>query len=101
MLRSRDGKSYPRERVPGPENCSSCGNAFGHYHDPGCDMEPCPQCTKQLTSCDCLYAEATYQVFDDVNPLEDACRFALDKDVISISTQGIYKTVMVTVFYWR
>ena len=108
ILRDYKGKKWERERVPGSEKCKDCGKAPEHYHKPGCNMEPCPACGEQLLSCDCDFMEASYQVFDDnhqLNPLEDAVKFASDKDVISISThqhQGIYKMVlMVTVFYWR
>jgi ribosomal protein S27E len=33
--------------------CGDCGVKFGGYHHPGCDMEECPICHKQLISCYC------------------------------------------------
>lgn len=108
LLRSRDGKLYLRIQVLGPENCDGCGNAINNYHNGGCGMEICPKCNGQLFSCKCEFVKAVYKVFDDddkKNPLEEACKFASDKDVISISKlqyQGVYRSVlMVTVFYWR
>jgi hypothetical protein len=35
--------------------CHDCGVLEGEYHEPGCDMEPCPFCLQQLISCDCVY----------------------------------------------
>lgn len=33
--------------------CGDCGTPSGGLHHPGCDMEPCPRCRRQLISCDC------------------------------------------------
>ena len=35
--------------------CHDCSAARGEYHVPGCDMEECPVCHKQIISCDCTY----------------------------------------------
>jgi hypothetical protein len=34
--------------------CGDCGVRHGGFHHPGCDMEECPRCARQLLSCDCL-----------------------------------------------
>lgn len=107
-LRDREAKNYARIPVPGPMPCKACEVKPDHFHKDGCDMEPCPRCSDQLLSCDCVFVEPSYQVFDDhneVNPFEEACKFASDKDVISICVcerSWITKKVLaVTVFYWR
>lgn len=33
--------------------CHDCNAADGHMHHPGCDMERCPICGRQLISCGC------------------------------------------------
>lgn len=30
-----------------------CGAKHGEFHKPGCDIEECPFCHRQLISCDC------------------------------------------------
>lgn len=39
----------------GKENsvCGDCGVGYGVQHLPGCDIERCPICGRQLISCDC------------------------------------------------
>lgn len=32
-------------------NCHDCGAKPGELHDPGCDMEQCPECGGQLICC--------------------------------------------------
>lgn len=34
--------------------CHDCGVQPGGFHHPGCDMERCPKCSRQLISCGCL-----------------------------------------------
>jgi hypothetical protein len=37
------------------KTCGDCHVLEGQYHVPGCDVESCPFCGKQLISCDCRY----------------------------------------------
>jgi hypothetical protein len=37
--------------------CHDCFAVRGEFHVPGCDMEQCSQCHKQIISCDCTYDE--------------------------------------------
>jgi len=51
---------YGREtfRNPGEakrEPCRHCCTIGGRLHEPGCDYEECPKCTRQLMSCDCEF----------------------------------------------
>lgn len=34
-------------------SCHDCGAAIGALHHPGCDVERCARCHRQLISCDC------------------------------------------------
>ena len=51
-----DGEEYeavkfgdPMEKLPDDITvCHDCGAKLGEYHHPGCDMERCPKCGKQL-----------------------------------------------------
>mgnify|MGYP001590775284 CR=1 FL=1 len=35
--------------------CHDCGSGIGELHRPGCDMEVCPFCYRQLIMCGCCY----------------------------------------------
>lgn len=37
-------------------NCGDCAVRTGQLHVPGCDIEECPRCGRQLISCDCEWA---------------------------------------------
>jgi hypothetical protein len=37
------------------KKCHDCGVEEGKIHKPGCDMERCPFCGRQLISCGCCY----------------------------------------------
>jgi len=39
--------------IDGP--CGDCGATQGKLHDPGCDVERCPNCSGQAISCSCDY----------------------------------------------
>ena len=39
--------------MTGDPSCHDCGAAVGALHHPGCDLERCPRCRRQLISCDC------------------------------------------------
>lgn len=34
--------------------CHDCNVEHGGYHHPGCDMERCPRCGRQIVTCDCF-----------------------------------------------
>jgi hypothetical protein len=36
------------------ERCHDCKVKINGIHHPGCDVEECPQCHRQLISCGCL-----------------------------------------------
>lgn len=54
-----NGKVYERVRYGNEEveweddRCHDCGAEPGLLHHAGCDVEECPVCGNQLTSCDC------------------------------------------------
>ena len=36
-----------------PQRCGDCGVTLGGVHHPGCRIEACPRCSRQLLSCGC------------------------------------------------
>src|SRR4051812_14033760 len=36
------------------QSCPECGVRIGEPHHRRCDVEPCPYCGRQLTSCSCI-----------------------------------------------
>ncbi|HTA46385.1 MAG TPA: hypothetical protein VK789_28275 [Bryobacteraceae bacterium] len=52
-----DRNRYGKEtRYPPPDpgrRCHDCGVSVGQFHHPGCDVEECPRCCRQLLSCPC------------------------------------------------
>ncbi len=45
------GKDHRIKRLP--SRCGDCACKKSNYHHLNCDMEICPKCKNQLTSCDC------------------------------------------------
>ncbi len=41
------------------ERCGDCGVSRGGSHHPGCDLQGCPACGRQLMSCGCQFDEDT------------------------------------------
>jgi hypothetical protein len=39
------------------DRCGDCGVSRGGWHHPGCDLQPCPACGRQLISCGCRFDE--------------------------------------------
>ena len=44
-------------RRTGGERCGDCGVFRGGWHHPGCDLQTCPACGRQLLSCGCRFDE--------------------------------------------
>jgi hypothetical protein len=36
-----------------PQRCDDCGVTLGGTHHPGCRIEACPRCGRQVKSCSC------------------------------------------------
>lgn len=53
---------YERSRHHFGEQTGRCGDCqikHGQVHHPGCDVERCPQCGRQLISCGCFPEDAS------------------------------------------
>ena len=47
---------YGDEDDPLPQaKCDDCGVPRRSFHLLGCDIESCPRCSGQITSCDCFF----------------------------------------------
>jgi hypothetical protein len=46
----------PGRRTSG-DHCGDCGTIRGGWHHPGCDLQRCPACGRQLISCGCRFDE--------------------------------------------
>lgn len=44
-------------RRGGPRQCGDCGVGRGGWHHPGCDLQVCPACRRQMISCGCRFDE--------------------------------------------
>ena len=44
-------------RRAGGDRCGDCGVFRGGWHHPGCDLQRCPACGRQLMSCGCRFDE--------------------------------------------
>jgi hypothetical protein len=60
----RNGRRFdmvPFGDEPGPrmsgDRCADCGVIRGGSHHPGCDLQQCPACGRQLKSCGCRFDE--------------------------------------------
>lgn len=53
VLYADEREGYVRTGAKAPPRCHGCGTQEKQYHHPGCPMEVCPVCSKQLTVCGC------------------------------------------------
>ncbi len=62
ILYADEREGYVRTGSRPPATCHDCHVQIGQPHHPGCDIERCPVCSKQLTNCGCsikpIYATA-------------------------------------------
>jgi hypothetical protein len=62
-----EAAALPVAGEPQPSRpCHDCGVAPGQYHRPGCDVEQCPTCGRQLLTCGCDFVGGL-----GVPPLDD------------------------------
>jgi hypothetical protein len=52
------GAARPLARAK--RRCGDCGVSGGGLHHPGCDLQRCPSCGRQLISCGCVFDEDGY-----------------------------------------
>jgi hypothetical protein len=51
------GERHERRVARRGGRCGDCGVEPGGYHHLGCDLEPCPRCSRQLISCGCSWVD--------------------------------------------
>src|SRR5690348_15987816 len=54
-----DGVAWPLARSP--RRCGDCGVGPGGFHHPGCDLQQCPRCRRQLITCGCAFDEHRFE----------------------------------------
>jgi hypothetical protein len=62
MIRFGEGHGRQSRR----DRCGDCGVVRGGWHHPGCDLQPCPACGRQMISCGCRFDE---DGLDETDPL--------------------------------
>ena len=53
VLYADEREGYVTTGSKPPPRCHDCGTMQKQHHHPGCPMERCPVCAKQLTICGC------------------------------------------------
>jgi hypothetical protein len=51
--------------------CADCGVKWGGRHHPGCDIQRCPRCGRQLMTCGCRFDEDDFDDDDDEIIIDD------------------------------
>lgn len=64
------GRGQPRMERCG--DCGDCGVSRRGYHHPGCDLQRCPVCRRQMISCDCRFDEDPPDMVDDFDEVHEA-----------------------------
>ena len=64
--------------------CQDCGVMPSRFHHPGCDVQECPLCGRQLLSCGCRFDEDGPDEADD----EDRDQFEIDVTVPDLRSVG-------------
>lgn len=62
--------------------CGDCGAKYGQQHLPGCDIERCPLCGRQLISCDC---GEVYDIREDAK--ESDIELLMQKQLLELQQQ--------------
>jgi len=90
------GKAYPTrpfELDESSHTCHDCGVAPGGHHHPGCDMERCPICDKQLIGCEHNQGDIVIMPPDPViivPPTEKYERLTPEKIIQSLAALQMY-----------